>query len=788
MGVFDGRKKTYTDYEFSLSGPIIRGWTIPLVVKCFHFGRYFGCIICSLTFMAIGLSLTLKNYFISPVYFSHMDQIKKLKSRTEFNEARFEAIAQTATDSIVISDEHSTIVFANRKTYETFGYPEGSLIGSDLGILMPEKYRQGHKAGVQRFITTGRAKLIGHTVEIEGLRKDGTVFPLELSLSTWKEEGSYFFSGIIRDITERKEASLQLEHHKKGLEAANKELHETRHLLQEITDAVPNGICLSDFATEKVVFVNKEVSTLAGYTSEEVKSFSKERLEQLIHPEDLAALEKQAEEFRKLAKGEVTELDVRIRHKDGRWRWIRTKSKIFKYDEQGAPLQVLRIFEDVTEAIEAKHTIQQQHEELATTIEELRAAEEETRAINDELEHRVEKRTKELAESERKAKRSEEQLRLITDAMPAFISYLRSDITYGFVNKAYEGLFQLKREEIIGKPVREIIGEKAYHTSLPSIQRALNGEYVESELLQDYGKAGKRWVKAYFVPHRIGKKIVGTFALVEDISNFKNIQLEQEDLLLKFRKASEEKELALKELEKKNKELGRTNTDLDNFIYTASHDLKSPITNIDGLLTILQKSIKEKADAKEEKLLDMMETSVQRLHKTIGDLVQITRYQKELEDAIEEPLSFTALFQEVKEDMDHLIQESKAVIQEYFKQEKVVYKRSSLRSILYNLLSNAIKYRNPDKRLEIELKTFEKQGCVVLSVKDNGLGLNPNQQKKLFSLFRRMHQHVEGTGVGLYTIKRVVENNGGRIVVKSEEGVGTEFLVFLTKVSDKKGH
>ncbi len=721
-----------------------------------------------------------------------MDQIKKLRNTIEFNEARFEAIAQTASDSIVISDENSIIVFANRKTYELFGYVEGSLIGSDLGILMPEKYRQGHMAGVQRFISTDSPKIIGHTIEIEGLRKDGAIFPLELSLSSWKEEGNYFFSGIIRDISERKEAlrdkeeaNARLEHHKNELKDAYEELREIKHLLQEITDAVPNVIYVSDFATKKVVFVNKEVSTLAGYSNEEVKSFSKEKLEQLVHPNDLPAFEKQGEEFKNMERGVVTELDVRIKHKDGRWRWIRTKSKVFKYGGKGEPQQIIRVFEDITETLDAQHTIQQQNKELAATIEELKAAEEEIRAINDDLEYRVEKRTRELAQSEKKAKGSEEKLRLITDAMPALISYLRSDITYGFVNEAYERLFQLNREEIVGKPVREVIGEKAYLTSLPSIQKALNGDHVESEIHQDYGKVGKRWVKASFVPHKVEEKITGTFVLVEDITKLKSIQIEQEELLLKLSKASEEKELALKQLEKKNKELERTNTDLDNFIYTASHDLKSPVTNLEGLLALFKKSSKEKVDVKEEKLLEMMGTSVQRLQKTIGDLVEITKHQKDLEDSIEEFVSFAELCQEVKDDIYHLIKESKATINEYFKVENVVYKKSSLRSILYNLLSNAIKYRNPDRPLEIEIKTFEKQGCVVLSVQDNGLGLNPNQQKRLFSLFGRMHQHVEGTGVGLFSIKRIVEGNGGRIVVKSEEGVGTEFLVFLTKRRDK---
>lgn len=476
-----------------------------------------------------------------------MNQSNHLKNIIKLNEARFEAIAQTASDSIIISDEESTIVFANRKTYEIFGYEEGSLIGSEIGILMPEKYRQGHKAGVQRFIETDMPKLIGHTVEIEGLRKDGTIFPLELSLSSWKEEGAYFFSGIIRDITkkkeafrEREEASSKLENQKNELEVAYEELKEARHLLQEITDAVPNVIYVSDIATKKIIFVNKEIATLAGYTSEEIKSFSREILEQMVHPGDIAALEKQTNELHHLKERESSEFNIRVRHRNGSWRWVRTKSKIFKYDENGKPLQTIRAFEDITEVIEAQHTIQQQNEELAATLEELQSAEEQLREINEELELRVEVRTKELIESESKVKQSEKDLRLITDAMPALISYLRSDGTYGFVNKAYEKLFQVNREDIIGKTIKEIIGDKAYQTSLPLIERALKGEFVKSEIPQDYGpEIGEMWRRASFVPHKVEKKIVGVFLLLEDITEFKNIEFEQEQANKKLQEKDE---------------------------------------------------------------------------------------------------------------------------------------------------------------------------------------------------------------------------------------------------------
>ena len=162
-----------------------------------------------------------------------MEQINQLKNTIDFHKARFEAIAQTASDSIVICDEDSTIVFANKKTYEIFGYAEGALEGASLEVLMPERYRQRHRVGVRRFIETGNTKIIGHTVEFEGLREDGSTFPLELSLSCWKEEGNNFFSAIIRDTTERKEANIKVQNQKKELEATNRRLKVAKEELQK---------------------------------------------------------------------------------------------------------------------------------------------------------------------------------------------------------------------------------------------------------------------------------------------------------------------------------------------------------------------------------------------------------------------------------------------------------------------------------------------------------------------------------------------------------------------------
>lgn len=103
----------------------------------------------------------------------------------------------------------------------------------------------------------------------------------------------------------------------------------------------------------------------------------------------------------------------------------------------------------------------------------------------------------------------------------------------------------------------------------------------------------------------------------------------------------------------------------------------------------------------------------------------------------------------------------------------------NLRSLLYNLLSNALKYHAPDRPPHVRLGYHSQPGYLCLSVQGNGLGLTAAQQAALFPLFRRFHDHIEGTGLGLYTVKKLAENLGGRVEVQSEPGVGSTFRVYV---------
>jgi signal transduction histidine kinase len=226
-------------------------------------------------------------------------------------------------------------------------------------------------------------------------------------------------------------------------------------------------------------------------------------------------------------------------------------------------------------------------------------------------------------------------------------------------------------------------------------------------------------------------------------------------------------------------ELTRLNVDLDNFVYTASHDLRSPIANLEGLLLVLKKRLEDKLGDSEREMMALMEQSVGRLKKAIKELSEIAKIQKESQQPREE-LSIRQVLREVSQDIAALISESSAQVVLDMHVETIHYPAKHLRSILYNLLSNALKYRCPSRKPVITITTRSQDDGVHLTVSDNGLGLSENQVSKLFFMFKRLHTHVEGTGVGLYMVKRIVENYGGRIWVESKPNVGTTFHLYFT--------
>jgi len=142
----------------------------------------------------------------------------------DLTEARLRAIIDAATDSIISADTQGYVIQVNRATEHMFGYTASELLGSPLSILLPERFRAAHHAGLERYLTTGETRVIGRTVELAALRKSGEEFPVELSLAVCRTANGPIFTGILRDITWRRQIEHELAAKRTQLETINKEL------------------------------------------------------------------------------------------------------------------------------------------------------------------------------------------------------------------------------------------------------------------------------------------------------------------------------------------------------------------------------------------------------------------------------------------------------------------------------------------------------------------------------------------------------------------------------------
>jgi PAS domain S-box-containing protein len=126
------------------------------------------------------------------------------------SEMRFRSVAQVANDAIIAADSHGSIIFWNHGAQAIFGYTAEEVLEQPLTLLMPQRYREMHVRGLERLYATGESRILGKTIEWQGLRQDGSEFSCELSLATWDTEAGTFYSGILRDITERKQAEEEI--------------------------------------------------------------------------------------------------------------------------------------------------------------------------------------------------------------------------------------------------------------------------------------------------------------------------------------------------------------------------------------------------------------------------------------------------------------------------------------------------------------------------------------------------------------------------------------------------
>lgn len=255
------------------------------------------------------------------------------------SESRFRAMAHSAPDIIISANSDGRVISWSNQAAETFGYAEEQAIGMLVEQLMPERYRKAHRAGLQRLREGGKPRLLGRTIELDGLRADGTEFPMELALSSWEQGGSVFYTGILRDITERRQAEEQ---HRRS-EAQLLEAQRIAHVGGWEWDI-----------TADVVNWTDELYRIYGLDPEQF-SASYEGFLEWVHPDDRQRVREIIE--RAYQTAESFTFEHRVVRPDGSVRTLQARG-IVETDEIGRPTRMAGTGHDVTEFKQQEQTVQ----------------------------------------------------------------------------------------------------------------------------------------------------------------------------------------------------------------------------------------------------------------------------------------------------------------------------------------------------------------------------------------------------------------------------------------------
>ena len=351
------------------------------------------------------------------------------------------------------------------------------------------------------------------------------------------------------------------------------------------------------------------------------------------------------------------------------------------------------------------------------------------------------------------------------------------------VNDNFCKISQFSQEELIGQDHRII--NSGYHSKeyIKNLWETLSrGEIWKGEFKNKAKDGTIYWLDTTITPFldERGKPyqyVVTRFDITEGKKAEENIKKQNVELVIQY----EEKKIRAAELFIANKELVKTNTELDHFVYSVSHDLRSPLTSILGLISFIEEDSREPDTLEQVK---MIRTSIHRLD---GFIKNILSYSQNNRVGLErKKIPVKKAINEIVDSVRN-IKEAKGIsFQIDIDEQKPFYSDwPRFNSILENLISNAIKYHTEEvsgRYLNVRGTTDNEE--LKLSISDNGIGIDAAYHDKIFDMFYRLPTRTPGSGFGLYIVKETLDKMHGTIEVQSEKGVGTTFIITLKNLKE----
>jgi PAS domain S-box-containing protein len=342
------------------------------------------------------------------------------------------------------------------------------------------------------------------------------------------------------------------------------------------------------------------------------------------------------------------------------------------------------------------------------------------------------------------------------DSVPDLIAIMDSNHRVMRANRAMAQRLGRRPEECIGLPCFEVVhGTGCPQDSCPHAQTIIDGKEHTVEL-HEPGLGGDFLVTTTPLLDGSGK-LIGSVHVARDITDRKRAEGELKSTAL---------------------ELARSNQDLEQFAYVASHDLQEPLRMVTGHLSIIQDRLGGSLDETTSQSMFFAMDGAGRMQAMISDLLTFCRAGRKADGFL--PTDMEAVLAVVLDNLAAAIADAGAVV-EHDPLPTVKAEQSQMIQLLQNLIGNAIKYQPAGQAARIQVAAARDHDGWLLSVRDNGIGIRPEHLDRVFMIFQRLHSRDQypGTGIGLALCKRIVEFHGGRIWVESEPGKGSTFLFTL---------
>jgi PAS domain S-box-containing protein len=381
-----------------------------------------------------------------------------------------------------------------------------------------------------------------------------------------------------------------------------------------------------------------------------------------------------------------------------------------------------------------------------------------------------------------------QQLQVVADNVPSLVSYVDAEGRYRFVNSAYERWFGYSREEILGRHLRDVIGEEAWRTIERYITAALGGASVHYEAKVPYRHRGTRWIDCTYTPDVDSSGAVrGLIACVNDITERKQLEIqllenasEQQDVAEALR-ASEARYRQLAE------QLQAADQRKNEFLALLAHELRNPLAPLRNGLHLVRIA----TDAiTRERACAMMDRQLRHMVRLVDDLLDVSRITRSKLELRREPVELATVVRNAVEASGELIDSFDHELFIELPEECVLLEADPVRmtQVVSNLLNNAAKYTNPGGRIEV--RAWQEEGDAVISVRDTGIGIAREDLGRVFELFSQLHgdpsRSPGGLGVGLSLVRGLVHMHGGTVEARSAgPGRGSEFVVRLPVCAHK---